>query len=719
GSAVYNGGNLSFGSAWNNIDTVRFTATTGGGVGLALDTINLSAATPPNLAPSFVGATTTLTVDENSGAADIKSLLHASDADSGQTLVWSQSAAPSHGTLSFSAATASSGGGDITPGGTITYTPTAGYSGSDSFTVQVSDGNGGTATRTITVTTTDINPVIGNASVGLAENSGNGTAVTTVTASIDTNGLNYAITGGNTGGAFAINASTGAITVANAAALDYESNPSFSLTVTVDDEDGDSTADSTATITINLSNVNEAPVNTVPGAQTFNEDAVRVFSVGNGNALSVGDVDAGSILTTVLSVGVGKGSLSVTLGGGASISGDGTNSVQIVGTAAQVQAALASVSYTPTANAFGAGYATLTISSSDNGAGTLNDSDTVTLNLNAVADTPSVTGAATTPATQSSSGLVFSRNAADGAEVSHFKITGISNGTLYLNDGTTVVSEGSFITFAQGNAGLKFTPSGASDGSFDAQASLSNNDGGLGGALVHAIISTGIAVASPTINEDSDSGAITISGTDAFYKLSAISGGTLYSDAGYTSVIAEGSFIASAGISTSVYFWPTANFNGSAGFSVRGSSSNNDGGLAGSTVNSLITVTAVNDAPTLGGVNHVFTGTDEDTASAGTLVSDILASGGWADVDSGALAGLALTASSGNGSWQYSTDGTNWAAVGAVSGNSALLLSASSRLRYLPDGQNGETATLAYRAWDQSSGTASTFGSAQKVSTAS
>jgi len=105
-----------------------------------------------NTAPSFTaGATNTLTVDENSSDNDITSLLHVSDSDSGQTLTWTQSSAPSHGSLSFSGATASSGTTNVTPGGTITYTPAAGYHGSDSFIVQVSDG---TDTDTITINVT-------------------------------------------------------------------------------------------------------------------------------------------------------------------------------------------------------------------------------------------------------------------------------------------------------------------------------------------------------------------------------------------------------------------------------------------------------------------------------------------------------------------------------------------------------------------------------------
>jgi hypothetical protein len=125
-------------------------------------------------------------------------------------------------------------------------------------------------------------------------------------------------------------------------------------------------------------------------------------------------------------------------------------------------------------------------------------------------------------------------------------------------------------------------------------------------------------------------------------------------------------------------------------------------------VSATVTVVAVNDAPTLSGGPYILTGTDEDTTSSGTLVSTILAGLTHGDVDSGASSGVAITASTGNGTWQYSTDGATWNGVGSVSGNAAILLSSSTQLRYAPDGANGETATLTFRAWDQTSGTAST-----------
>src|SRR4029450_327569 len=87
-------------------------------------------------------------------------------------------------------------------------------------------------------------------------------------------------------------------------------------------------------------------------------------------------------------------------------------------------------------------------------------------------------------------GLVASRNAADGAEVTHFKITAIASGTLFKNDGTTPIAAGSFITIAEGAAGLKFTPTtdSVATGHVSIQASTPNADAGLGAAIATADI---------------------------------------------------------------------------------------------------------------------------------------------------------------------------------------------------------------------------------------
>ncbi len=138
-----------------------------------------------------------------------------------------------------------------------------------------------------------------------------------------------------------------------------------------------------------------------------------------------------------------------------------------------------------------------------------------------------------------------------------------------------------------------------------------------------------------------------------------------------------------------------------------GGTANGGGDTSTLAIAATVAINAVNDAPALSGGPYSLTGTDEDSSSSGTLVSTILAGLTHADVD-GPDSGIAITASSGNGTWEYSTDGVTWNDVGSVSGSDALLLSSSTQLRYVPDGMNGETATLSFRAWDQTSGAAST-----------
>ena len=124
-----------------------------------------------------------------------------------------------------------------------------------------------------------------------------------------------------------------------------------------------------------------------------------------------------------------------------------------------------------------------------------------------------------------------------------------------------------------------------------------------------------------------------------------------------------------------------------------------------------LTVTSVNDAPTVvSGTNVTLTPTDENTVSSAILVSSLVSSAGWADVDTGALQGVAVTGKIGNGTWQYSTNGTSWTGFGAVSNSQALLLGANYQIRYVPDGLNGETVSFTFVAWDQTAGSVSLQG---------
>ena len=128
-------------------------------------------------------------------------------------------------------------------------------------------------------------------------------------------------------------------------------------------------------------------------------------------------------------------------------------------------------------------------------------------------------------------------------------------------------------------------------------------------------------------------------------------------------------------------------------------------------VSSTVNVAGANDAPTLSGGPYVMTGVNEDTTTSGYLVSSVLGGVTYADEDPGALIGIAVTATTGRGTWQYSTDGSIWTDFGPVSSSSALLLSATSQVRYIPDGVSGENVNFTFRGWDRTAGTESSTGS--------
>ncbi len=96
----------------------------------------------PNDPPTFnMGHNQTLLVCENSGLVSINSYLPISDSDAGQTETWVLHSAPLHGTVIGLPYSVTSPGSTaaITPTG-VSYHPTSGYSGTDSFKVWVNDG---------------------------------------------------------------------------------------------------------------------------------------------------------------------------------------------------------------------------------------------------------------------------------------------------------------------------------------------------------------------------------------------------------------------------------------------------------------------------------------------------------------------------------------------------------------------------------------------------
>src|SRR5438132_1114672 len=132
------------------------------------------------------------------------------------------------------------------------------------------------------------------------------------------------------------------------------------------------------TVAITVNPVNDAPVNTVPGAQVVNEDTALALG-----GVSVSDVD-GNLSTVQLAVA--NGTVTVTLSGTATISagGNGTATLTLSGNQADINATLASLAYQGTLNYNGPD--TLTVTSRDSNAVT--DVDTVAITVNPVNDAP-------------------------------------------------------------------------------------------------------------------------------------------------------------------------------------------------------------------------------------------------------------------------------------------------------------------------------------------
>ena len=92
-----------------------------------------------NRAPAFAGGhSQSLTVCQNTVGDSVNNLLAVLDSDSFQLETWSMISPPVHGTA-VAGYTVISNGTTLTPTGTF-YTPTAGYTGLDSFKVRVTDG---------------------------------------------------------------------------------------------------------------------------------------------------------------------------------------------------------------------------------------------------------------------------------------------------------------------------------------------------------------------------------------------------------------------------------------------------------------------------------------------------------------------------------------------------------------------------------------------------
>ena len=282
---------------------------------------------------------------------------------------------------------------------------------SHSLTVQAADA-ALSATATVTVTVGDVNevPSISASTYTIAENASVGATVGTKTGTdVDDDTLAYTITAGNDGGLFAMNSTSGAITVASG--LNHETASSHSLTV----QAADAALSATATVIVNVTDVNEVP-SISASSFTIAEDASVGAEVGTKTGTDVDD----DTLAYTITAGNDGGLFAMNSTSGLITVASGLNHEEASSHSLTVQAADAALSAT----------ATVTVTVSD------------------VTEAPSI----------SSSTFTIAENASVGAEVGTKTGTDVDDGdTLSYSitdgndDGLFTINSGSgLITVASG-----------------------------------------------------------------------------------------------------------------------------------------------------------------------------------------------------------------------------------------------------------------------------
>ncbi len=423
--------------------------------------------------------------------------------------------------------------------------------------------------------------------------------------------------------------------------LTLNANGSFAYTPSVDFNGTDSFTyrakdaaleSNLATVTLTIRALNDAPVNTVPGAQTTDEDTSLTFSVAGANRVATSDVDAAPDDVRV-ALGVAHGTLTLSGTTGLTIvsGANGTGTMTFSGALAAVNAALNGLVYAPAANYNGPDELSLTTSDLGHNPGPtpLTDTDTVAITVTAVNDRP-----------------VAVDDDAGGTEDTDVVITKAS---LLAND-TDVEGEALSVTVVGNTVGGTVEIVGANV-VFHPAANLCGNDIASFDytvADVHGATDTGTVTIDLTCVNDSPvaqnqavetaedvAKAITLGVTDpdgappTITIVSAPTHGTL------------------TGSGVNRTYTPAANYNGPDSFTFRASDGASDSNVA--TVS--ISVTPVNDVPVAADNAYA---TQEDTpltvAAPGVLANDT-------DVEGSALTSAVVTGTA-NGTIVLNSNGS-------------------------------------------------------------
>ncbi|MBI5498098.1 MAG: tandem-95 repeat protein [Deltaproteobacteria bacterium] len=377
------------------------------------------------------------------------------------------------------------------------------------------------------------------------------------------------------------------------------------------------------TVGITVLAPNLPPVNTVPAAQSTNEDTSLAFSTAGGNRIALSDPDAASA-TVELALTATNGVLKLftTTGITFQSGADDTAAMTLRGTLLALNAALDGMLFKPTAQFSGGASVSLVTDDLGNTGtgGAKQDSDTVTITVNAVNDAPIISDIAdqSTNEDTATGALAFTVTDLDTALAS-VTATGTSSNTTLVPNGSIVFGGGS-----GANRNVTVTPAPGEAGSTTLTVTLSD---GAGGTASDTFVLTVNAVNdAPTIsdipdqstNEDTASSAIAFTVGDADTALTSV---TATGTSSNTALVPNGNimFGGGSGAARTVTLTPVANQSGTTTLTI--TLADGAGGTASDTF--VLTVNAVNDAPTISDIADQSTNEDTATAALAFNVTDL------------------------------------------------------------------------------------------------
>ncbi len=473
---------------------------------------------------------------------------------------------------------------------TVTVTPAAGQTGTATITVTVSDG-ALTASDTFVLM---VNPsgntpptISGISNVTINEDSSTGAIAFTV-GDAETAAGSLTVSGSSSNPTLVPNGNIifGGSGASRTVTVTPATNQNGTATITVSVSDGQASAGTSFVLTVNA--VNDAPTISSVANQTINEDAAT-----GAIAFTVGDLE-----TAAGSLTVSGSSSNPTLvpNGNIVFGGSGTSRT---------------VTVTPATNQNGTATITVTVSDGQASAGT-----SFVLTVNAVNDTPTISSIANQTINEdaATAAIAFTVGDVETAAGSLTVSGSSSNPTLVPNGNIVFGGSGA-------NRTVTLSPATNQNGTATITVTVSDGQATAGTSFVLTVNAVNDAptissIANQTINEDAATAAIafTVGDVETAAGSLTVSG----SSSNPTLVPTSNIVFGGSGASRTMTVTPATNQNGTATITVTVSD-----GQASAGTSFVLTVNAVNDAPTISSIANQTINQDTSTGPISFTVGDV------------------------------------------------------------------------------------------------